>query len=76
MAAAAGRVDCGRPRTSLYSSLARRLPGAIDGGERDRGNHEEGRVFHEIIERDSGRTLYFWDTEGNYEELHAGHPES
>ena len=33
-------------------------------------------VFHEIIERDSGRTLYFWDTEGNYEELHAGHPES
>ena len=27
--------------------------------------------FHEIIERDSGRTIYFWDTEGNYEELHA-----
>ncbi len=29
-------------------------------------------VFHQIIERDSGRTIYFWDTEGNYEELHAG----
>ena len=29
-------------------------------------------AFHEIVERDHGRTIYFWDTEGNYEELHAG----
>ena len=33
-------------------------------------------AFNEIIERDSGRTIYFWDTEGNYEELHAGTPQS
>ena len=33
---------------------------------------KEAGAFHQIIERDSGRTIYFWDTEGNYEELHAG----
>ena len=33
-------------------------------------------TFHQITERDSGRTLYFWDTEGNYEELHASRPQS
>ena len=27
--------------------------------------------FHRVIERDSGRTIYFWDSEGNYEELHC-----
>ena len=27
--------------------------------------------FHQVIERDSGRTIYFWDSEGNYEELHC-----
>ena len=33
-------------------------------------------TFDRITERDSGRTLYFWDTEGNYEELHASRPQS
>ena len=28
-------------------------------------------AFHRIIERESGLTGYFFDTEGNYEELHA-----
>ncbi len=32
--------------------------------------------FHQITERDSGRTLYYWDTEGNYQELHASRPQS
>jgi catechol 2,3-dioxygenase-like lactoylglutathione lyase family enzyme len=34
---------------------------------------KEAGVFDRIIERDSGRTIYFWDTEGNYEELHCSH---
>ena len=32
--------------------------------------------FDRITERDSGRTLYYWDTEGNYQELHASRPQS
>ncbi len=33
-------------------------------------------AFHQIIERPSGRTAYFWDPEGNYEELHASRSQS
>ena len=29
-------------------------------------------AFHEIVDRDRGRTIYFWDPEGNYQELRAG----
>ena len=33
-------------------------------------------AYHQITDRSSGRTAYFWDTEGNYEELHASRPQS
>ena len=33
-------------------------------------------AFHQIIERPSGRTAYFWDPEGNYKEMHASRSQS
>ena len=45
----------------------------VSGFDEAVANLKEAGVFHQIIERDSGRTIYFWDTEGNYEELHASH---
>jgi catechol 2,3-dioxygenase-like lactoylglutathione lyase family enzyme len=30
--------------------------------------------FHRIVERDSGNTIYMFDTEGNYLELHFARP--
>ncbi len=60
------RLKCGSDTLVLF-----KRPRALE-----RDSHKEAGAFHRIIERDSGRTIYFWDTEGNYEELHAGHTEA
>ena len=36
---------------------------------------QKAGTSHQIIERPSGKTIYFWDTEGNYEEIHASRSE-